>query len=55
MSHRPEVLTRRLEAVLGDIDAAIEACDCPEEQSHHEARYAIRRQMSRLQNLSVEV
>ena len=30
MSHRPEVLSRRLQAVLSDIDAAIEACDCLE-------------------------
>ena len=55
MSHRPEVMSRRFEAILSDIDAAIEACDYYEDQSHRGARYEIRRQMSKLQHLSIEV
>ena len=55
MSHQPEVLTRQLEVVLSNIDAAIEAWDCPKKQSQREARYEVRCLKSTLQGLSVEV
>ena len=53
--HQLEEMPRQLEAILSDVDASIEACECFEGGSPRETRYEIRRQMSRLQLLDVEV
>ena len=55
MSHQLEEMPRRIEAIQSDINAAIEACECFEGGSPRETRYEIRRQMSRLRLLDVEV
>ena len=55
MSNHPEVHPRRLDAVISDIETAIEAWDRPKRQSECEARYEVRSLKSTLQNLSVEV
>ena len=48
-------MPRRFEMILSDVDAAIEACECFAGGSPRETRYEIRRQMSRLRLLKVEV
>ena len=55
MSHHPEVQPCQLDAVINDIEIAIEAWDRPKRQSECEARYEVRSLKSTLQNLSVEV
>ena len=55
VSNQLEEMPRRFEAILSDVDAAIEACECFEGGSPRETRYEIRRQMSRLRLLDVEV
>ena len=55
VSHQLEETPRRFEAILSDVDAAIEACECFEGGSPRETQYEIRRQMSRLRLLNVEV
>ena len=55
MSHQPEVQLRQLDAVISDIEAAIDAWDCPKEQSQRETQYEVRSLKSMLQSLSVEV
>ena len=45
----------RFETILSDVDTAIEACECFEGGSPRETQYEIRRQMSRLRLLNVEV
>ena len=55
MSNQLEEMPRRFEAILSDVDAAIEACECFEGGSPRETRYEIRHQMTRLQSLSFEV
>ena len=55
MSHHPEVQPCQLDAVINDIEIAIEAWDRPKRQSEREARYEVQSLKSTLQNLSVEV
>ena len=55
MSHQLNVHPRPLDAVIRDLEAAIEAWDRPKKQSEREARYEIRCLRSTLQSLSVEV
>ena len=55
MSHQPSVQPRPLDAVISDLEAAIDAWDCPKEQSQRETRYEVRSLKSMLQSLSVEV
>ena len=55
MSHQSNVQPRPLDAVIRNIEVAIEAWDRPKKQSEREARYEVRCLKSTLQNLSVEV
>ena len=55
MSYQPNVQPHPLDAVINDLEAAIEAWDRPKKQSEREARYEVRCLRSTLQNLSVEV
>ena len=55
MSRQPEEHPHWLDAVISDIEAAIDAWDCPKEQSQRETRYEVRSLKSMLQSLSVEV
>ena len=55
MSHQPSVQPRPLDAVISDLEAAIDAWVHPNKQSEREARYEVRCLRSALQNLSVEV
>ena len=59
MSCRPEVMSRRFEEILGDIEAAIDAIEAasefPEGHSPCEVRYEIRKQVSKLRLFNSEV
>ena len=55
MSHQLNVHPRPLDAVIRDLEAAIEAWDRPKKQSQRESRYEVRSLKSTLQDLSVEV
>ena len=55
MSNQPIIQPRPLDAVINDLEAAIEAWDRPKKQSEREARYEVKCLKSTLQNLNVEV